>query len=53
MMSDIQRTLNMLYEQRRNAQRGLEKARREGDQLGVKRNEKEVKRIDGEIRNLL
>lgn len=52
-MEDIQRTLNLLYEQRRNAQRGLDKAIKAGDQIGKKRNEREIKRLDGEIRNLL
>lgn len=52
-MEDVQRTLNLLYEQRRNAQRGVEKAKKAGDQIGQRRNEREVARLDGEIRNLL
>jgi hypothetical protein len=52
-MNPEQRTLNALYEQRRNAQRGLERAKKSGDQIGAKRNQKLIEKLDGEIRNLL
>jgi hypothetical protein len=52
-MNDVQRTLNALYEQRRNAQRGLERAKKAGDQIGAKREQNKIKQLDGEIRNLL
>lgn len=52
-MNDIERTLNLLREKRRDAARGVEKAKRAGDQVGAKRAQKELERIDGEIRNLL
>lgn len=52
-MNPEQRTLNALHEQRRNAQRGLERAKKSGDQIGAKRNQKLIEKLDGEIRNLL
>ncbi|AYB70872.1 hypothetical protein SEA_YABOI_33 [Streptomyces phage Yaboi] len=48
----VRRALNNLREQRRNQARAFEKARRSGDQLGMKRAQREIKRLDGEIENL-
>jgi hypothetical protein len=44
--------LNQLREQRRNAQRALDKAKKAGDRIGQQRYANEVKRLDGEIANL-
>ncbi|AXH67226.1 hypothetical protein SEA_WOFFORD_29 [Streptomyces phage Wofford] len=48
----VRRALNSLREQRRNAARAMDKAIRAGDQVGAKRAEREIKRLDGEIENL-
>jgi hypothetical protein len=48
----MRRALNNLREQRRDAARAMEKAKRAGDQVGAKRAEREVKRLDAEIENL-
>jgi len=49
---NVRRALNSLREQRRDASRAYEKARRINDQVGMQRAKKEIKRLDGEIENL-
>ena len=44
--------LNRLAEERRNQARALEKAKKAGDQIGMRRAKNEIARIDGEIANL-
>lgn len=51
-MSDNTRALNHLREQRRNAARGMEKAKRAGNRIEEQRYKREVVRLDGEIENL-
>jgi hypothetical protein len=48
----VRRALNSLREQRRNAARGMERAKRDGDRVSEQRFKREVLRLDGEIRNL-
>ncbi|WXW92522.1 hypothetical protein SEA_ENYGMA_29 [Streptomyces phage Enygma] len=48
----MRRALNSLREQRRDQARAFEKARRVNDEVGMKRAQREIKRIDGEIKNL-
>lgn len=50
--SDVRKALNNLYEQRRNAARGMELAKRANDRVSEQRFKREVKRLDGEIKNL-
>lgn len=47
-----QAALNQLYEKRRNAYRAMEKAEKAGDKVGVKRQERIIKDLDGQIENL-
>lgn len=51
-MSDISRALNSLREQRRNAARGMDKAKNAGNRILEQRYKREVARLDGEIKNL-
>lgn len=51
-MNDVQKALNSLREQRRNAQRGADKARRSGNQIQEQQFKREVRRLDAEIANL-
>lgn len=51
-MTDIERVLNKLREQRRDAQRGVDKARKAGNQIAEHTCKREVRRLDGEIANL-
>lgn len=44
--------LNRLAEERRNYARALERAKKDGNRIGIKRAEKEIARLDGEIANL-
>ncbi|QGH78220.1 hypothetical protein SEA_TRIBUTE_26 [Streptomyces phage Tribute] len=49
---DVKKALNSLYEQRRNAARGMEKAKSAGNRILEQRYKREVARLDGEIENL-
>jgi hypothetical protein len=51
-MTDVERALNKLREQRRDAQRGREKAKKAGNQIAEQRFKREVARLDEEITNL-
>jgi hypothetical protein len=51
-MSDVQRALNNLREQRRDAQRGADKAKRSGNRIQEQQFKREVRRLDAEIANL-
>jgi len=51
-VNERKRALNNLYEQRRNAQRGVDKARKNKNQIEEQRFKREVRRLDGEIANL-
>lgn len=51
-MSDVTRALNSLREQRRNATRGMEKAKKAGNRILEQRYKREIARLDGEIQNL-
>lgn len=51
-MTDIERALNHLREKRRNAARGVQKAKMSGNRIAEQRFKREVIRLDGEIANL-
>ncbi|QDK02886.1 hypothetical protein KNU71_gp028 [Streptomyces phage Braelyn] len=51
-MDGVRRALNELYEKRRNAQRGADKAKLKGNRIEEQRYKREVRRLDGEIKNL-
>jgi hypothetical protein len=51
-MSDVSRALNSLREQRRDAARGQEKAKKAGNRIEEQRYKREVARLDAEIENL-
>lgn len=51
-MNDIQKALNNLREQRRNAQRGADKAKKSGNRIQEQQFKREVRRLDAEIANL-
>lgn len=51
-MSGLSRALNSLREQRRNAQRGLEKAVRAGNDIEAQKCRRTIRRLDEEIENL-
>lgn len=51
-MNEIKKAINALYEQRRNAARGQENARKAGNRIEEQRCKREVIRLDAEIKNL-
>lgn len=51
-MTEIQRALNHLREKRRDAARGVQKAKMAGNRIAEQRFKREVRRLDGEIENL-
>lgn len=51
-MTEIQRALNHLREQRRNAARGVQKAKMAGNRIAEQRFKRDVIRLDAEIANL-
>ncbi len=48
----VWRALSNLREKRRDAARGMDKAKRSGDRIGEQRYKREVARLDAEIKNL-
>ncbi|QDF17206.1 hypothetical protein SEA_BIRCHLYN_29 [Streptomyces phage Birchlyn] len=48
----VWRALSNLREKRRDAARGVDKAKRSGDRIGEQRYKREVARLDAEIKNL-
>lgn len=51
-MTDIERALNHLREKRRDAARGMQKAKMAGNMIQEQRWKREVRRLDAEIKNL-
>lgn len=51
-MRSVNKTLNRLREQRRNAARAMEKAKKDNDRIAEQRWKREVIRLDREIENL-
>jgi hypothetical protein len=51
-MTDVERALNHLREKRRDAARGVQKAKMAGNRILEQRFKREVTRLDGEIANL-
>jgi hypothetical protein len=51
-VSETKKALNSLREQRRNAQRGMDKARMSRNRIAEQRFKREVKGLDDEIKNL-
>ena len=51
-MNEIKKAINALYEERRNAARGQEKAHKAGNRILEQRFKREVARLDDEIKNL-